>query len=38
MLLAAAGGFVALALAVAVIGTLPGDAAARDALLALASP
>jgi len=38
VLLAAAGGFVALALAVAVIGTLPGDAAARDALLALASP
>jgi len=38
VLLAAAGGFVALALPVAVIGTLPGDAAARDALLALASP
>ena len=38
LLLAGAGGFVALALAVALLPSVPGDAAARAWLLALASP
>src|SRR3989442_3773656 len=38
VLLAGAGGFLALALAVTALGTPPGDEAVREALLALASP
>ena len=38
VLLAGAGGFLALALAVTTLASVPGDAAVREALLALASP
>jgi len=38
VLLAGAGGFLVLALAVTTLATVPGDAAVREALLALASP